>query len=47
MHVTENTQWHHSFIWHIQWYRKNPRISDTRKFAAITLDVEQAGVSLE
>ena len=28
-------------------YRKNPKISDTRKFAVITLKVEQDGVSLE
>ena len=28
-------------------YRKNPKISDTRKFAVITLKVEQDGFSLE
>ena len=28
-------------------FRKNPNISDTRKFAVITLKVEQDGVSLE
>ena len=28
-------------------YRKNPKISDTRKFAVITLKVEQEGFSLE
>ena len=28
-------------------YRKNPKISDTRKFAVITLKVEQDGLSLE
>ena len=28
-------------------YRKNPKISDTRKFIVITLKVEQDGVSLE
>ena len=28
-------------------YRKNPKISDTRKFAGITLKVEQYGFSLE
>ena len=30
-----------------RWYRKNPKISDTRKFAVITLKVEQDGFSLE
>ena len=30
--------------WH---YRKNPKISDTRKFAVITLKVEQDRFSLE
>ena len=28
-------------------YRKNPKILDTRKFAVITLKVEQDGLSLE
>ena len=28
-------------------YRKNPKISDTRKFVVITLKVEQDGFSLE
>ena len=28
-------------------YHKNPKISDTRKFAVITLKVEQGGFSLE
>ena len=28
-------------------YRKNPKISDTWKFAVITLQVEQDGFSLE
>ena len=28
-------------------YRKNPKISDTQKFAVITLKVEQDGFSLE
>ena len=28
-------------------YRKNPKISDTRKFAVITLKVKQDGLSLE
>ena len=28
-------------------YRKNPKISDTRKFAVISLKVEQAGFSLK
>ena len=28
-------------------YRKTPKISDTRKFAVITLKVEQGGFSLE
>ena len=28
-------------------YRKNPKISDTQKFAVITLKVEQDGISLE
>ena len=28
-------------------YRKNPKISDTRKFAVITLKVEQDDFSLE
>ena len=28
-------------------YRKNPKISDTRKFAVITLKVEQDGFSLQ
>ena len=28
-------------------YRKNPKISDTRKYAVITLKVEQDGFSLE
>ena len=28
-------------------YRKNPKISDTRKFAVITLKSEQDGLSLE
>ena len=28
-------------------YSKNPKISDTRKFAAIILKVEQDGFSLE
>ena len=28
-------------------YRKNPKISDTRKFILITLKVEQDGVSLD
>ena len=28
-------------------YRKNPKISDTRKFIVITLKVEQNGISLE
>ena len=28
-------------------YHKNPKISDTRKFAVITLKVEQDGFSLE
>ena len=28
-------------------YRKNPKISDTRKFAVITLKVELDGFSLE
>ena len=28
-------------------YRKNPKILDTRKFAVITLKVEQDGFSLE
>ena len=27
-------------------YRKNPKISDTRKFAVLTLRVEQVGLSL-
>ena len=31
----------------IAWYRKDPKISDTRKFAVITLKVEQDGFSLE
>ena len=30
-----------------QVYRKNPKISDTRKFAVITLESEQDGFSLE
>ena len=30
-----------------QAYRKNPKISDTRKFAVITLKIEQDGFSLE
>ena len=30
-----------------QIYRKIPKISDTRKFAVITLNVEQDGFSLE
>ena len=35
-------------IWKRLWkYRKNPKISDTRKFAVITLKVEQDGFSLE
>ena len=29
------------------YYRKNPKISNTRKFIVITLKVEQDGVSLE
>ena len=28
-------------------YRKNPKISDTRKFIVITLKVEQDGISLK
>ena len=28
-------------------YRKSPKISDTRKFAVITLKIEQDGFSLE
>ena len=28
-------------------YRNDPKISDTRKFAVITFNVEQDGVSLE
>ena len=28
-------------------FRKNPKISDIRKFAVITLKVEQDGLSLE
>ena len=28
-------------------YRKNPKISDTRKFAVITLKVDQDGFSLK
>ena len=37
------------FINRYMWnkYRKNPKISDTRKFIVITLKVEQDGVSLE
>ena len=30
-----------------QFYRKNPKISDTRKFAVVTLKVELDGFSLE
>ena len=30
-----------------KYYRKNSKISDTRKFAVITLKVEQDGFSLE
>ena len=38
----------HALICQTQYmYRKNPKISDTRKFAVITLKVEQDGLSLE
>ena len=32
---------------HVKVLRKNPKISDNRKFAVITLKVEQDGFSLE
>ena len=34
-------------LWYLCDYRKNPKISDTQKFAVITLNVEQYGFSLE
>ena len=35
------------FFFFYSQYHKNPKISDTRKFAVITLKVEQNGFSLE
>ena len=41
--------WSHQYSGYqiYQIYRKNPKISDTPKFAVITLKIEQDGFSLE
>ena len=41
------TQWDLAHILLLNKYRKIPKISDTQKFAVITLKVEQNGFSLE
>ena len=35
-----------TFFYHWRTYRKNPKNSDTRKFAVITLKVVQGGLTL-
>ena len=43
---THVSQWFDGKLF-LNTYRKNPKISDTRKLAVITLKVEQDGFSLE